>query len=44
MPERFLKLKDIYDISVIVMAKVDIYKLVHIDKNRYSVPTHYEPK
>ena len=37
----FLELKDIYDPSVIVEAKVDTYQLIHIESNRYSVPTRY---
>ena len=37
----FLELKDIYDPSVIVEAKVDTYQLIHIESNRYSVPTQY---
>lgn len=40
----FLKLEDIYDPSVNVDAKVDTYQLIHIDCNRYSVPTKYVGK
>lgn len=39
--ESFLDLKDIYDPSVMIQANVDSYQLVHVDKNRYSVPTKY---
>lgn len=40
----FLSLKDMFDPAVIITAKVDTYQLVHIDNNKYSVPTNYVGK
>jgi transposase len=40
----FLALKDIFDPAVIIDAKVDTYQLVHVDNNRYSVPSEYVGK
>ncbi len=40
----FLPIKDYYDCSNIASAKVDTYQLIHVDRNRYSVPTAYVGK
>lgn len=42
--ERFLPFTGSYDYGKIFNAKVDSYQLVHVDKNRYSVPTPYVNK
>ncbi|HPJ13379.1 MAG TPA: IS21 family transposase [Caldisericia bacterium] len=38
---QFLPLRDPYECARIVEAKVDTYQLVHVERNRYSVPTSY---
>lgn len=37
----FMKLKDFYDPAICTDAKVDSYQIIHVDSNRYSVPTQY---
>lgn len=39
--EKFLPLREAYDCSRPITAKVDTYQRVHIERNRYSVPTKY---
>lgn len=39
--EGFLELRELYDPSVSIDAKVDTYQIIHVDANRYSVPTKY---
>lgn len=39
--DKFLPFKGHYDHARLTTAKVDTYQLVHIDRNRYSVPTKY---
>ena len=40
----FMPLKDLYDVSKIMIAKVDCYALVSCDTNHYSVPSSYVGK
>ena len=40
----FLTMNDIFDPAVIITAKVDTYQLVHVESNRYSVPSNYVGK
>jgi len=40
----FLPLNEYYDPAKITTAKVDTYQLVHVDRNRYSVPTAFVGK
>lgn len=42
--DSFLPFKEVYDCSKQIEAKVDTYQLVHVDRNRYSVPTAYVGK
>ena len=42
--ENFMQLKDIYQYARIKEAKVDTYQLIHLERNRYSVPTRYVGK
>ena len=44
LAEDFLPLKEIYEYARIKDVKVNSYQLVHIDTNRYSVPTEYVGK
>ncbi|QNO13736.1 IS21 family transposase [Alkalicella caledoniensis] len=37
----FMELKEVYNPATLVMAKVNTYSLVHVDSNRYSVPTQH---
>lgn len=37
----FMELKEIYDPSMSIDAKVDTYQIIHVDSNRYSVPTQF---
>jgi transposase len=39
--EKFLPLGEAYDCSRLITAKVDTYQRLHIERNRYSVPTRY---
>ena len=41
LEENFLPLKEIYQYAKIKELKVDSYQLIHLDRNRYSVPTKY---
>lgn len=42
--EYFLPIKEYYDCAKITTAKVDTYQLIHVDRNRYSVPTAFVGK
>lgn len=42
--EEFLPFNDVYQFARIRIAAVDTYQLIHIDRNRYSVPTNYVGK
>ena len=44
LDEDFLPLKERYVYARIKEAKVDTYQLIHLEKNRYSVPTNYVGK
>jgi len=44
LAEDFLPLTEIYDYARLKDVKVSSYQLVHIDTNRYSVPTEYVGK
>lgn len=40
----FMPLKDLYNVSKLIIAKVDCYALVSCDTNHYSVPSRYVGK
>lgn len=42
--EEFLPFQEVYQYARIVGASVDTYQLIHVDRNRYSVPTRYVGK
>ena len=44
MDEDFLPFNEIYQYARIKEVKVDTYQLIHLEKNRYSVPTKYVGK
>jgi len=44
LQEDFLPFEDIYEYARIKDAAVDTYQLIHVDRNRYSVPTRYVGK
>lgn len=44
LSEEFLPFGDIYQYARITDASVDTYQLIHVDRNRYSVPTRYVGK
>lgn len=39
--EEFLPLREAYDCSRLITAKVDSYQIIHVERNRYSVPTRH---
>jgi transposase len=42
--EGFMDFKEVYDPSVSIDAKVDTYQIIHVDSNRYSIPTRFVGK
>lgn len=44
LDEEFLPFNEIYQYARLKEVKVDTYQLIHLDKNRYSVPTKYVGK
>lgn len=44
LDEDFLPFNEIYQYARIKEVKVDTYQLIHLEKNRYSVPTKYVGK
>ncbi|HZK26521.1 MAG TPA: IS21 family transposase [Thermoclostridium sp.] len=42
--EEFLPFEDVYKYARIQDATVDTYQLIHVERNRYSVPTRYVGK
>lgn len=44
MEEDFLPFTEFYDCARIKEATVDTYQLIHVERNRYSVPTRYVGK
>ena len=44
LSEEFLPFEEVYQYARITDASVDTYQLIHVDRNRYSVPTRYVGK
>lgn len=42
--EEFLPFEEVYQYARITSSSVDTYQLIHVDRNRYSVPTRYVGK
>lgn len=44
LEDNFLPIKGHFDPANLVTAKVNSYQIVHVDRNRYSVPMNYVGK